>query len=69
MHGTEVLQRLQAEQLLDGTPVVVLSASAMPEAVDAALAAGAVEYWTKPLDLTRLGAELRRFLPPAAAAR
>ncbi|HJV71720.1 PAS domain S-box protein [Ideonella sp.] len=67
MHGTEVLQRLQAEQAPIGTPVVVLSASAMPDAVDAALAAGAAEYWTKPLDLARLGAELRRFLRPAAA--
>jgi CheY-like chemotaxis protein len=42
--------------------VVALSASAMPEAVDAALSAGAVEYWTKPLNLARLDADLRRFL-------
>jgi response regulator of citrate/malate metabolism len=38
----------------------------MPEAVDAALSAGAVEYWTKPLNLARLDADLRRFLPVAA---
>ncbi|WP_374569025.1 PAS domain S-box protein [Ideonella sp.] len=62
MHGTELLQQLRTGDLLNGTPVVALSASAMPEAVDAALAAGAVEYWTKPLNLARLGADLRRFL-------
>ena len=62
MHGTELLQQLRAGDLLNGTPVVALSASAMPEAVDAALAAGASEYWTKPLNLARLGVDLRRFL-------
>jgi PAS domain S-box-containing protein len=66
MHGTELLQQLAGEQLLAQAPVVALSASAMPEAVDAALAAGAVEYWTKPLNLARLGADLRRFLRVAA---
>jgi CheY-like chemotaxis protein/anti-sigma regulatory factor (Ser/Thr protein kinase) len=62
MHGTEVLGALRREGLLDVAPIVVLSASAMPEAVDAALAAGASEYWTKPLNLVRLGTDLRRFL-------
>ncbi|MFZ5550550.1 MAG: PAS domain S-box protein [Pseudomonadota bacterium] len=62
MHGTELLVALRREGLLGTTPVVALSASAMPEAVDAALAAGATEYWTKPLDLARLGSDLRRFL-------
>ena len=66
MHGTELLQQLAEEQLLEQAPVVALSASAMPEAVDAALAAGAIEYWTKPLNLARLGADLRRFLRVAA---
>ena len=66
MHGTELLQQLAQERLLAQAPVVALSASAMPEAVDAALAAGAVEYWTKPLNLARLGADLRRFLRASA---
>ncbi len=67
MHGTELLRQLRAERRLDGTPVVALSASAMPDAVDAALLAGAAEYWTKPLDLARLEADLRRFLRAAIA--
>jgi PAS domain S-box-containing protein len=66
MHGTELLRQLRREGLLDGAPVVALSASAMPEAVNAALSAGAAEYWTKPLDLGRMGADLRRFLRAAA---
>jgi PAS domain S-box-containing protein len=66
MHGTELLQQLTSERLLAHVPVVALSASAMPEAVDAALSAGAVEYWTKPLNLARLGADLRRFLKVSA---
>ncbi|MGM9488605.1 PAS domain S-box protein [Ideonella sp. YS5] len=66
MHGTELLQHLASERLLAYAPVVALSASAMPEAVDAALSAGAVEYWTKPLNLARLDADLRRFLKVAA---
>jgi PAS domain S-box-containing protein len=65
MHGTELLQQLRADDLLNDAPVVALSASAMPDAVDAALAAGASEYWTKPLNLARLGADLRRFLRTA----
>ncbi|MEK8032270.1 PAS domain S-box protein [Ideonella sp. DXS29W] len=62
MHGIDLLLQLRQQALLNMAPVVALSASAMPDAVDAALAAGAVEYWTKPLNLARLGADLRRFL-------
>jgi PAS domain S-box-containing protein len=62
MHGTELLRRLGDAELRNGTPIVALSASAMPEAVSAALAAGASEYWTKPLNMTRLGMDLQRFL-------
>jgi CheY-like chemotaxis protein len=66
MHGTELLRQLRREGLLDGAPVVALSASAMPDAVNAALSAGAAEYWTKPLDLGRMGVDLRRFLRAVA---
>jgi hypothetical protein len=34
--------------------------------VNAALSAGAAEYWTKPLDLGRMGVDLRRFLRAVA---
>ncbi len=48
MGGLDVLERLQARG--GATRVVALSASAMPDEVAAARAAGAIDYWTKPLD-------------------
>ncbi|MCX2863105.1 hypothetical protein OOZ63_14830 [Paucibacter sp. PLA-PC-4] len=42
--------------------MVALSANAMPEEVARALAAGAEDYWTKPLQLERFRAELQRLL-------
>ncbi|MBT9596062.1 MAG: PAS domain S-box protein [Vitreoscilla sp.] len=62
MHGVDVLAALHADPPPGMPPVVALSASAMPEAVDEARRAGAAEYWTKPLDLNRLAADLRRYL-------
>lgn len=50
LHGIEVLAALRTEPLTATIPVVSLSASAMPEEVDAARAAGATAYWTKPID-------------------
>jgi len=50
LHGIEVLAALRMEPLTASIPVVSLSASAMPEEVDAARAAGATAYWTKPID-------------------
>lgn len=62
MHGVDVLAALHADPPPGVPPVVALSASAMPGAVDEARRAGAAEYWTKPLDLNRLAADLRRYL-------
>ena len=50
VHGIEVLAALRLDPLTATIPVVSLSASAMPEEVDAARAAGATAYWTKPID-------------------
>jgi CheY-like chemotaxis protein len=43
-------QRLRAEPATAGIPCVALSANAMPEDIQRALAAGFVDYWTKPID-------------------
>jgi CheY-like chemotaxis protein len=51
LHGSEVLRLLRADPELAGLHVIALSANAMPEDVQAALAAGFDAYWTKPLDL------------------
>jgi len=48
--GYEVLRRLRAEPVTAGIPCVALSANAMPEDIQRALAAGFVDYWTKPID-------------------
>lgn len=68
--GLSFLRRLKADPHTAGLRVVALSASAMPEEVAAARAAGAVAYWTKPLDFDRFQDDLRAFLarPEGAAA-
>ncbi len=49
--GAEVLQRLREDPRTVDTPVVVISADASPGQIDRLLAAGAVAYLTKPLDV------------------
>ena len=51
--GDEVLRRLQADATTRDIPVIVLSADAMPHQIQKALAAGARDYLTKPLDVRR----------------
>ena len=52
--GLEATRRLRAERALDRTPIVALTAHALPGDRERALAAGCDDYWTKPLDLKRL---------------
>jgi CheY-like chemotaxis protein len=55
MHGSQVLERLQADPATAQTPVIVISADATPSQIERMLAAGARDYLTKPF-------EIRRFL-------
>ena len=48
--GLEVLGHLRASDSARDTPVVVLSATAMPSDIAQAHERGATDYWTKPLD-------------------
>ncbi len=52
--GEQVLRQLKAHHETRHIPVVVLSASNAPESIQRLLAAGAIEYLTKPLDVQRL---------------
>lgn len=52
-HGQELLAELRVEQATRETPVVVLTADAMPGQRTSMLAAGANDYLTKPLEITR----------------
>lgn len=61
--GDEVLRRLWAHPSTRGIPVAVLSADATTRQSQRLLAAGAVAYLTKPLELTRLLKLLDDILP------
>jgi len=62
MDGRAVLEALRASDATRRLRVVALSASAMPEEVQAARGAGADDYWTKPLDFKRFLREMERLL-------
>ena len=49
--GHEVLRRLRADPRTAALPCIAVSANAMPQDIERALAAGFADYWTKPLDL------------------
>jgi len=51
MHGSEVLGRLKADPATQKTPVVILSADALPEHMTDLLAQGARAFLTKPIDV------------------
>lgn len=55
LHGSKVLERLQAQPETAQTPVIVISADATPSQIERMLSAGARNYLTKPF-------EIRRFL-------
>ena len=47
--GLEATKRLRADPSFDGTPIVALTAHAMPGDRERSLAAGCDEHWTKPI--------------------
>ena len=54
MTGDEVLRALRQRNATSETPIVMISADATPSQVERLYAAGANEYFTKPLDIRRL---------------
>jgi DNA-binding response OmpR family regulator len=54
LSGVEVCQRMRANERTSGIPIVILSALTSAEAMSAAKAAGATEYWPKPIHLSDL---------------
>jgi len=60
MDGFELLRRLREEPLTAAIPCIALSANAMPADIHRALAAGMLDYWTKPLDFDAFMASLER---------
>ncbi|MEO3690091.1 PAS domain-containing hybrid sensor histidine kinase/response regulator [Roseateles paludis] len=66
MDGFGLLERLRRELGLQQVPAVAVSADAMPDDVNRALAQGFTAYWTKPLQLTSLARNLEQILGGAA---
>jgi len=62
LNGAELIRRLRADPRTRGLRCIALSADAMQEQIDAALAAGFDDYWTKPIDVRRVLADLGRLL-------
>ena len=65
--GLDVLKQFRFMDTSARTPVVMLSADAMPETIQACLDAGANDYLTKPVDLDRLLETVARFAPAGTA--
>lgn len=65
--GWEAARRLKADPATAKIPIIALTAHAMAEDRDKALAAGCDDYDTKPVELTRLLAKIDRLLKPNAA--
>jgi CheY-like chemotaxis protein len=62
LDGLDVLDALRADAHTVDLPVLMVSASAMPEQVRAATARGADGYLTKPIDFERFELEVRQWL-------
>jgi CheY-like chemotaxis protein len=54
LHGSEVIQILQADEKTCSIPVVVISADAMPKTIEMMLEYGARKYLSKPLEISKL---------------
>lgn len=66
--GLEATRRLKANPATAHIPVIALTAHAMAEDRAQALAAGANEYESKPVDLPALLAKVEALLPPGEPA-
>lgn len=64
MDGYAVLKALRADRALDATPVVAVTANAMPRDIQRGLDAGFAAYITKPFDVVQFRATVDRFLKP-----
>jgi PAS domain S-box-containing protein len=68
MSGFEALLALRTLPGLDQTPAFMCSADAMPEDVQRALDAGFIGYWTKPIEVQQVLADLADLRPTLTLA-
>jgi CheY-like chemotaxis protein len=69
LDGLQVIRAIRAETALDGLQVIAVTGEAGPGQREEFLAAGVDGFMTKPLDLTRLGAEIERLAVAHQAPR
>jgi CheY-like chemotaxis protein len=62
LDGAEAIRRIRANPKTNRLPVIALTAYALAGDEEAALAAGADDYDTKPIDFQRLLQKMARFL-------
>ena len=68
MHGSEVLRRLRQDKRTETLPVVVISADATGTQIENLLSAGARNYLTKPIDVSRFLHTVDEILGPPISA-
>lgn len=68
LDGWEATRRLKADPATAHIPVIALTAHAMSEDRDKAMAAGCDDYDTKPIDLDRLLGKIAELLAKTGAA-
>ena len=65
LDGWEATRRLKADPATREIPIIALTAHAMAEHRERAMAAGCDDYDTKPIDLPRLIEKIKKLLPAA----
>ncbi|MGH1360351.1 MAG: ATP-binding protein [Burkholderiaceae bacterium] len=60
--GYELISRIRRDPLLRDLPCIAISADAMPEQIEAGLAAGFDAYWPKPINLSQLTGRVEKIL-------
>ena len=63
LNGLDTISRLRADPRFASTPIIALTALAMPGDRERCLAAGANEYLTKPVSLGILRTMIQAMLP------
>ncbi len=63
LDGWEATRRIKADPATKAIPIIALTAHAMAEDKDKAMAAGCDDYDTKPIDLPRLLGKIKNLLP------
>ena len=66
--GEEATRRIKADPATRSIPVIALTANAMPEDREKALAAGCDDFDTKPVELPRLLGKIRALAPAGSAS-